>query len=491
MTAISPPSPKLQIDAALEAFRTRDRDRAADILRTLIAAGPALGGTWGSIARMAGGLGEVGLAIRAAQHHAASNRGDIAAGLNLGQLLAQNGRAPEAVAVADRLTAAFPGQPAVWHFRGSCRAQLGETAAALEDFRKAISLSRDPALTAPSWLAIAEGKTFADDDPDLARMEQVLAEWPAGAPVEARAAILYAIGKAKDGLGRTKEAFAAYDQGARLMAQVRPDDAREADALVDQVVTGFTADRLARLKPSSIDSRRPIFVLGMPRSGTTLVEQILVSHRDVTDGAEVNLFRPAAMPIGGFSPDAIEAYAAANPGGLDGIARAYLHLLDERFGPSGRVVDKTLNHSRYLGLVHRVLPNARFVWLRREPGAVAWSAFRTWFAQGVNWSWSQEAIARYFKAEDRLHAHWTQVMGDAILTVPYEALVSDPKPWIARILDHVGLPFEDGLEDFHMTDRAVTTASFAQVRRPMYTTAASAWRSYEADLQPFFTTYRS
>ncbi len=490
MTTQAVRPPRDRIDAVLSAFKAGDRDGAADLLATLVADNPALGSTWGPVSRLALGLGETSLALTASGRLSDLDRRDLSARLNHGALLAQHGQAASARDLAQAIVADHPTQPSAWHFLGSCRATLGEGEAAIADFRQAIARSPDPFAAAPSWLALAEGRTFtARDDADLATMTALLARWPSGPGTnEGKAALLYAVAKALDDLDQIDAAFAAYSQGAALVAASRPDDQTGADAFVDDLIAGFTPDRLAGL-PAGDDSRRPIFVFGLPRSGTTLVEQILVSHSQVADGAELNLFRTAAIPVGGVSPAAVNAFAAARPDGFAAIARAYLHMLEDRFGPDGRIVDKTLNHSRYLGLIHRVLPQARFIWLRREPGAVAWSALRTWFAQGVNWSWSQDRIARYFRNEDRLHAHWTGVLGDAILTVPYEALVADPAGWTQRILDHVGLPHETGLDQFHKTERAVTTASFAQVRKPIYTTSTSAWKRYEGHLKPFFDAY--
>jgi tetratricopeptide (TPR) repeat protein len=489
MIAQDPRPPRTRIEAALTATRAGDRDAAAALLRHLVEDNPPLGASWGPVSRLALTLGETGTAIAAARRLAESNARDWMARLNHGALLVQHGQGVAARDVGLAVVGDHPGQPAAWHFLGSCRATLGEGEAAIADFRRAIETSPDPFAAAPSWLALAESRTFASaDDADLTAMTALLARWPQGAAPEGKAALLYAVGKARDDLGLTDAAFAAYAEGAALVATARPDDRAAAAALVEAVLSGTSAGSLAGL-PVGVDSRRPIFVLGLPRSGTTLVEQILASHSQVADGGELNLFRAAALPIGGFTPAAIAAFAAARPDGFAAIGRAYLHMLEERFGPEGRVVDKTLNHSRFLGLIHRVLPQARFVWLRREPGAVAWSAFRTWFARGVNWSWSLDRIGHYVRDEDRLHAHWTAVMGDAILTVPYEDLVRDPAPWIARILDHVDLPYEPGLEAFHRTDRAVTTASFDQVRQPVYTTSSDAWRRYAPLLEPFFRTY--
>lgn len=489
MTSQSTQAPAAQIQQALAAFKARDRDAAATVLADLVAQDPPLGATWGAVSRLAMTVGEISLAVTAASRHADLDRRDVAVRLAHGHLLARTGRAADALRVAEQVARDQP-SVATLHFLGSCRAALGGSDA-VAAFRQAIALSFDPLATASSRLAIAEARTFtASDDPDLIAMEQLRAAWPQGqGHPEARAALLYALGKAYDDLGRHDAAFDTYAEGARLVAAARPNGQARSDTFVDRVVSGFTPSLMASL-PDGVDSRRPIFVLGLPRSGTTLVEQILTSHSQVLDGAEINLFQAAAMPIGGLDPAAVSAFAASKPDGLAGIGQAYLHMLDERFGPGGRVVDKTLNHSRFVGLIHKVLPNARFIWLRRDPAAAAWSTYTTWFAQGMEWTWSLDAIGRHMRSEDRLHAHWTETLGDAILTVPYEALVGEPSAWIARILDHVGLDFEPGVEQFHRTERAVTTASFDQVRKPIYTSSVAAWRAYEPRMSDFFAAYR-
>lgn len=478
------------VPAALEAFKARDRDRTAELLGQVVAANPPLGRSWGAVSRLAAAVGEIGLAVEAARRQVVAEPADPAARLNLGQILAQNGRVADAETVGLEFVRDQPQNPAAWHFLGTCRAQLGRSADAIADLRRAIASPGGQSGAAWAWLAIAGAKTFTADDPDVTAMEALLPTLGRTPETrEARSALQYALGKAYDDLDRVDEAFGAYAEGAAIIDAGRTVDPDETDAFVDAVIRDSGRAFLDALPPSTIDSDRPIFVFGLPRSGTTMIEQLLVSHDAVTDGAELNLFRTAAMPIRGFTPALIRGFGQRAPAGFSAIGRAYLHLLDERFSPEGRVVDKTLNHSRYLGLIAHVLPKARFIWLRRDPGAVAWSCFRTRFARGVDWSWSLENMGRYFRGEDRLHAHWSEVLGDAVLTVPYEAFVGDPDPWIARILDHVGLSFQDGLKDFHKTERAVVTASFAQVRKPLYTSSRDAWRRYERHLQPFFDAY--
>lgn len=436
-------------------------------------------------------IGEAEAALVAARRFAAVDPAQPGPRLALGQMLALHGRLAEAEAVGVHLTQERGGDPAAWHFLGTCRAQLGDAEQSMSDLRRAVALAPSAAASAPSWHAIAEAKTFQADDPDFEALVALAEAIPARKETnEARSTAFYALGKALHDRGETDRAFSAYALAAAILKRHRPYDADAADRFVETVVSGWTADFHARLPDGLDDDGRPIFVLGLPRSGTTLVEQILVSHEAVKDGAELNLFSVAAMPVRGFTPQAVGGFIQARgTSGLTGVGRAYRHLLDQRFGPDGRVVDKTLNHSRYLGLIAKVLPQARFIWLRRSPGAVALSCLRTRFAGGVDWSLSLSDMGRYFIGEDRLHAHWSRVLGDRILTVPYEALVVEPEPWINRILDHARLPHRPNLKDFHLTKRAVATASYAQVRRPLYTTSREAWRRYGHHLQPMFEAY--
>ncbi|MBU1325391.1 MAG: sulfotransferase [Alphaproteobacteria bacterium] len=480
------------VNAAVQAFQARDRDACAALLARAVKANPPLGAKWGSVSRMAATIGEATLALIA-------SRRTLEAGptaetlLAHAQLLQQTGRTEEGRDQAAALVRQRPNDPAALHFLATAQVQLGQAEEAQANLRRIMTLPTVAFGAENAWHVLADMKTFTADDPDVAAMEALL-ERIGTAPErrDGRTVLLYALGKAYDDQGRLDAAFAAFDEAARLQKVSSAYDADKADRYVDAVVGGWDRAFMDGLPKSDCDSDRPIFVLGLPRSGTTLVEQILVSHSAVKDGAEANLFRPAAMAIPGYTPAEVTA-ALPGPNGaaLPGrVARSYLHLLDERFGKDGRVVDKTLNQTRMLGLIHQCLPKAKFVWLRRHPAGIAWSCFRTRFARGVDWTRSLEDIGRHFRGEDRLWAHWTKVLPpETLLTVPYEALVADPDTWMRRILEHVGLPWEDQVRDFHKTDRAVTTASFAQVRKPLYSKSATAWKRYEDKLKPFFDAY--
>lgn len=478
------------VNAAVAAFKARDRDACAALMSRAIRADPPLGAKWMSVSRMADAIGEVTLALTAARRAIAAaptpeHRQAYA------NMLSQNGRTEEARREALALVRDRPNDPSALHFLATIHVQFGEEAEATAILRRILALPTVARGAENAWSVLAGIKKFAPGDPDIAEMEALLARI-GDAPDRrlSRVVLLNALGKAYDDTDQVDRAFDAFAESGRLQmpdSAYRPD---EADRFVDEVTAGWDAAFAAGLPPSDCDADRPIFVLGLPRSGTTLVEQILVSHSRVTDGAEAQVFRHAAMALPGFAPQMVKDLLDRDPAAAGRIGRSYLHLLDERFGKEGRIVDKTLSHTRMLGLIHHCLPRARFIWLRRHPAGIAWSCFRTRFVKGADWARSLEHIGRHFRGEDRLWAHWTRVLPPGtLLTVPYEELVAEPDLWMRRILEHVGLPWEDQVKDFHKTDRAVTTASYAQVRKPLYASSKEAWKRYEARLQPFFDAY--
>ena len=481
-------NPNFRIMLALEALKAFDRRKAAQLIREDLAVGPEEGQRWRGISTLAGQIGEIGLALEAARRYAVTTPQTLEGVLHYFSELAKYGRWELALREADRLPAETQQHPALLHFRGEVATQIGDFDAAARYYRQAIGAAP---LTPQTWFALSMVKTFSADDLEFAQMVAIRPQIKNIAPaVEAQ--FLYALGKAYDDIGAHDQSFQAFSEGAVLRRSEENFDLAAGDAFSRQLIKDFDPNNIAALQPSACDSDRVIFVTGLPRSGTTLVEQILSSHSAVRDGGELNLLRAALIPTEDYSYRGALSYQARQSGTRDPwgeLGRDYLKMIDERFGSGGRIVDKTLNHSRFMGLLLHMLPNAKVVWLRRNPEDCALSCFRTFFTAKMPWSWSLNDIASHFRSEDVLHAHWAALFPDRILTVPYEELVTDPATWTRKILTHTGLKEEAGTFEPHTQTRVVATASVIQVRQPISDSAIGKSGDYARFMEPFRKAY--
>ena len=399
-----PPPPRLS--QVIDAFQRFDRRRVAAIIAEELREGPPSGVHWADVEAIANRIGEVNFGIEAARRYAATEPRTLDCALRYCNALAARGRLDACVRETDALPAEVQRHPAVLQLRGSLATRLGDFTQAADLVRQTIALAPQ---AGPHWLALAMVHKFTPGDADLRRMEALVSQMRR-TPADSQAPFFYALGKARHDCGDYDGAFAAYSEGAARMRA--PFDAPAMERFVRAVISDFTLENLARLTPSGCDSDRAIFVTGLPRSGTTLVEQILTSHSAVDDGEEVNLFCYALIPAGDFSLRGGLAYqqrtSDADPWGE--IGRDYMAMLEQRFGRGGRIIDKTLNHSLFLGFILHALPKAKVIWMRRDPQDTAISCFRSFFGTGtIPWSCSLADIGWHFRLEDALHAHWTRI----------------------------------------------------------------------------------
>jgi tetratricopeptide (TPR) repeat protein len=483
--------PKDLVSAATDALQNRDRDRAVEIMAHLSRFNAPIGDSWETIARLAAFAGETTLALGAQQRFIAENPNDARRHWELCVMMLTFGRTKDAIELSRQLIARAPKVHAFHQLLGNAYAQAGEAKFAMEALRNGLAI--DPQV-AESWLSYAHVKTFALGDPDIAEMQRIAEAMPAE-PKAAAGTMYYALGKALDDAGDADAAFTAFETGARLLSEESSYNRAAAEALVTDVRSGWTSGLIQSLTQSTETTADITFVLGLPRSGTTLAEQIFVSHTAYAEGAETSLFGKAALAFPDLRAETVRAVAGEprwNGDIWSRIARSYVHLMRDRFGtPTGRFVDKTLTNVNFVGMIAQALPNAKFIWLRREPAAAAWSCFRTCFGGPVDWSWSLANIGHYFRLNDRLFEHWTALLPDRILPVRYEDLVQAPGTHIPRMLAFTGVADEPQTRDFHAAERGVRTASISQVREPLYTSGLSSWRRYEARMQPFFDAYHT
>lgn len=476
--------PKPFFVQALDALKGGDRRRAAALLGRELSEGNTTRKNLDSVARLATHIGEPGLAIEATRRALCPT--SVETLLAYWTTLATFGLGLEALANVEEQDGHIKDQPAILHFRGTVLKQFGRFGEAEELFRR--TLRKAPAAM-QTWFALAMIKTFTRGDPDIPAMERLL-RCP-GAPAEARASLLYALGKASEDCGDADRAFQLYSEGARLRREEHPFDMGRYAAAAEEILLHFTKDNLNRLAPSRAEGSPTLFVTGLPRSGTTLTEQLLVGHSEVHGGAELNLFGTALFPLLGSGLQNALAYQdrTQHPDPWGEIGRDYAHLVRLQFPSSGLVVDKSLGQSALVGLLLHTLPNARIAWLRRNPEDVALSCFRTFFSTGLRWSWSLEDIAEYMLIEDRLFTHWLHLFPDRILLVPYEELVSAPELWSQRIQAHFGLSVEAGAASLPRTNRAIRTASVTQVGRPISPARVGSAAAFDRHLLPFRERY--
>lgn len=473
---------------AVEALKAGDRDRALFCLREELRSGPPSGDRWRSVDLLAQQIGEIAIAIEAARRFAATQPLSLQRLIHYWSTLATYGREDEAEAEIARLPEDALSHPDVLQIRGTLATDGGRFDEAERHFRALIAARTSPER---GWFPLSMIRKFSSGDHDIEAMERVRPQLDRVEP-DARARFLYGLGKAYGDAKEHDRSFACYREGAAIRKTIDRYDRAGTQSFVDGLIRDFTPETLKALLPSRVEVSRALFVNGLPRSGSTLVEQILASHSAVADGGEVNLVAPSLIPAGRRDYAGALAYQERSPSAdpWGDCARTYERLIGERFGKGGLIVDKSLVQSHVMGLMLHILPGARVVWMRRDPEDSAWSIFRNFFTRSVPWGWDLEDIAHFMRLEDRLHAHWSALFPDQILTVPYESLVAAPDAWIPRILDHVGLEQEEAVFRSHETTRRVKTASVAQVRAPISTKAIGQSEAVADHLAPFRAAYR-
>ncbi len=362
---------------------------------------------------------------------------------------------------------------------------LGRQPQAVDSYHAAIAIREN---FGEAWWSLANLKTYRFTDDHIRRMRE--AEALPATQDEDRCHLSFALGKALEDQQDYAGSWQCYERGnAQKHAQIRylPEVAEVNTRLSKQVCTREFFETRAGWGVTDPD---PIFILGLPRSGSTLIEQILASHSRVEGTQELADILRIAMELRGRTAD------LANPrfpGILAELGQDDFRRLGERYMHDTRVfratdrpffIDKMPNNFRYLGLIHLMLPNAKIIDARREPMACCFGNFKQLFSSGQEFSYSIADIARYYRTYLDLMRHWNQVLPGRILTVQHEDVVVDLEGSVRRILDFCGLPFEPSCLQFHKTERSVRTASSEQVRRPISREGLEQWRNYDAWLGP-------
>ena len=374
---------------------------------------------------------------------------------------------------------------ALYHYNlGTAYRQIGQLDDARREIESAIAL--DP--HNPEYFhSISDLKRFSPDDPHLAAMER-LAGHMGSLTLAAQTKLNFALAKAYSDLGRHADCFRHLLRGNTLRrAQVRYDEA-EALNWFAQIRAVFDRALLDSKAGAGYPSPLPVFVVGMPRSGTTLVEQLLASHPSVHGAGEINDMEEQVARLRAGADRTIGYPACVpllSPGQLQAFGKAYTSGLRRRAPRALRITDKTVSQVAYLGLIHLALPEARIVYVQRNPLDICFSCYSLLFDHGQHFSYDQGELGRYCRAYIELMAHWRALLPpDRFLEVRYEAVIADPETEARRLIDFCGLDWDPRCLAFHETQRPVLTASAAQVRRPIYQTSRDRSAPYRKHLGP-------
>jgi tetratricopeptide (TPR) repeat protein len=396
---------------------------------------------------------------------------------NLGAALQLLGHHDEALAEADAALVLAPEFAEAHHGRGTALRTLGRLGDARRALERAIALAPRKA---EFYRSLAEAKRFTEGDPHRAMIE-ALARDVAALPEEEQMHLHFALGKVYDDLEQHERAFSHLVEGNALKRRQTIYDEDAVLARLDRTRALFSPEVVRERAGQGDPSPLPIFILGMPRSGTTLVEQVLASHPEVYGAGELSDFERAVAALGG----ADGAPSDIGGGELLRIGAGYMARVRALAPEARRITDKMPGNFRFAGLIHLALPNARLIHLRRDPIDTCLSCFSILFGGDQPFTYDLAELGRYYRAYQRLMEHWRRVLPSGImLEVEYEALVGDFEPQARRIVAHCGLDWEAACLDFYKTPRPVHTASAVQVRQPIYLSSVGRWRPSGETLRP-------
>jgi tetratricopeptide (TPR) repeat protein len=425
-------------------------------------------------------LGRRASALDAARAAAAAAGKDAAAWDAVGTLRSFAADQQGALEAYDRAVALAPEESQFAFNRASVRRFLGDLEGAESDYDRAIArrpLDFEAYLNRSELRVQTAGRNHVAELQALARRPEL--DWRGFVQIH------YALAKECEDLGRYADAFDHLQHGARRRREHLRYDVAVDVATVDWIARGYPAGPADPLPETSREA--PIFIVGLPRSGTTLVERILASHSSMASAGELDSFAQslvegARAKSGRASLPRQELVALSATLDFAALGRDYLARARAAYGGSGRFVDKMPLNYLYCGLIRRALPNARIVHVVRHPMAVCYAMYKTLFKSGYPFSYDLREIGRYYAAYRRLMAHWQSTMPGAVYDLKYEDLIADQAGETRKLLEYCGLDWEDGCLAFHRNPTPSTTASASQVRRPLYDSSVSQWRHYEARL---------
>jgi predicted Zn-dependent protease len=389
------------------------------------------------------------------------------------------------------LLAEYPDHSRTWLNYGIVSKTTGRYDEAIRAYRRSLELA--PSL-GEAWWSLANLKTFSFSTADIAEMQRGLQLGES--TDEDRLHLHFALGKAFEDASQYEVSFQHYAEGNRLGRKLRRYSAQHNARFVERTKAVYSSELLRQRATAGCSAPDPIFIVGLPRAGSTLVEQILASHSMVEATMELVEIISLAHRLGRFDDSTAKDGAALYPETVASLAPERLRQLGEDYIARTRVhrktdapffIDKLPNNCLHVGLIALALPNAKIIDVRRHPLGCGFSVFKQHFARGQGFSYSLEDIGQFYRRYVELMAHFDQMLPGRVHRIYYEALVENTEAEVRALLEHCQLPFEEGCLRFYENRRAVQTASSEQVRRPIFRDGLEQWRHYEPWLEPLKT----
>ena len=395
------------------------------------------------------------------------------------------GRTEEAAALYAGLQTDYPDDHLIPINQGHIYNAEGERALAVSAFQKSIELNP---LHGDAYWCLANTKSYKFDASQILKMREVEGTPQLGDLDKAQ--LCFAIGKAYEDAGEYEESFDFYDKGNQIKRRSSHFNSEQLEKRISSQIKVCTPQFFQDLTGTGVSNPDPIFIVGMPRAGSTLLEQILASHSAVDGTMELHNILDLAKRLRGR--DLPNNEEPRYPKILMDLDHDLFRQFGEQFldhtqvyrGDAPFFIDKMPNNFFHIGLIKLILPNAKVIDARRHPMACCFSGFKQLWGEGQEFSYGLEQIGTYYRQYVRLMAHWDQVLPDFVLRVQHEDVVDDLEGQVRRLLDFCDLPFESACLDFHKTDRTVRTPSAEQVRQPIYRSGLDQWRNFEKHLDP-------
>ncbi len=462
---------------AIRAGNTRDAERLLTHARSRCAHHPLVRRAWGHSLLAAERLAEAETAFRELLTFEPHNPLNWSA---LGSVYIKLLRQEEALAAYEQAAHLDPSQASFRLAIGHINKTLGRRAQCESAYRECLRLDRK---YAEAYWSLADLKNYVFSDAELASMQDLLASAAATDPAQ----LHFAIGRALEQRARYAEAFSHYAEGNALRRRTAPFSSASFEGKSRRVAACYTREFFRARAAAGHTDPAPIFIVGLPRSGSTLVEQILASHSQVEGTMELHNILAMVRELDHLDADRDgypERVCALTSAELTGLGRRYSEETRAVRSGKPRFIDKMPNNFSHIGLIHAILPNARIIDVRRHPMDACFSNFKQYFANGQSFSYDLEDLGRYYRSYLALMDHWDEVLPGKVMHLQYEQLIDDPQGTIARLLEHCGLEFEPATLSFHENRRAVRTASAEQVRQPLYASGVGYWKRFAPQLAP-------